>query len=25
LKWVIFFGILSIAVITYNIKINTNA
>lgn len=25
LKWVIFFGILSIAVITYNIKIKTNA
>ena len=25
LKWVIFFGILSIAVITYTIKINTNA
>src|SRR5690606_35826923 len=25
LKWVIFFGILSIAVITYNIKMNTNA
>lgn len=25
LKWIIFFGILSVAVITYNIKINTNA
>ncbi|RAR46960.1 geranylgeranylglycerol-phosphate geranylgeranyltransferase [Flavobacterium lacus] len=25
LKWVIFFGILSIAVITFNIKMNTNA